>query len=385
MDIKIFFDSIDQSAFEHIVDPNCWYFNIKTYYEQFPDWKTADIAIIGSVESRGNKLNEGAEKAALAIRHQLYKLKKGTGAYRIVDLGNIRGGAKLEDSYLRIKEVCEILIDEGVLPIIIGGTHDLDYGLYMSFEKFNKLISVLNIDSVLDMAGDDSEGMCRHHTHKILVHEPNYLFNFTNLGYQSYLNDSGMLDVLEKLYFENYRLGQIRENIQEIEPVVRQAELLTFDLSAIRIQDVPGSPFSKSFGLTGEDACQLCWYAGLNERLHAVGIFEYNPLLDNKDQTAFVIATMIWYLVEGYYHRQYESDFKSDSYIKYVVTIPGQPNDLNFYKSKRSEKWWMEVPFPQGKEQYVTASIVPCSYNDYVTATTGELPNRWITMHAKLI
>ncbi len=385
MDIKIFFDSLDQSDFEHIVDPNSWYCNIKTYFDQFPDWKSADIALIGSIETRGNKHNDGADKAALAIRKQLYKLKKGTGFYRIVDLGNIRGGAKLEDSYLRIKEVCEILIDEGIMPIIIGGTHDLDYGLYMAFEKFNKLISVLNVDAVLDLAGDENEGMYKHHTHKILVHEPNFLFNFTNLAYQSYLNDWEMLDVLEKLYFENYRLGQIRENMQEIEPVVRQAEMLSFDLGAIKMQDAPGTPFSRPFGLSGEDACQLCWYAGLNERLHAVGLFEYNPLLDNNNQTASVVATMIWYLAEGFYNRQYESDFKGDNYIKYVVSIAGQPNDLNFYKSRKSEKWWMEVPFPQGKDQFTTVSIVPCSYNDYVTATTGELPTRWITMHAKLI
>jgi formiminoglutamase len=65
--------------------------------------------------------------------------------------------------------------------------------------------------------------------------------------------------------------------------------------------------------------------------------------------------------------------------------MPSEPSSISFYKSKMSEKWWMEVPYPQGKEKYARNSIVPCSYTDYQLATKGEVPERFISTLAKLM
>ncbi len=99
------------------------------------------------------------------------------------------------------------------------------------------------------------------------------------------------------------------------------------------------------FGLTGEEACQISWYAGLNEKLSSIGFYEYNPSFDDAQRkTAAVIATMIWYFVEGYYHRKNEQNFRSNDFLKYTVSMPVEPEVITFYKSKFSEKWWVEVP-----------------------------------------
>ena len=65
--------------------------------------------------------------------------------------------------------------------------------------------------------------------------------------------------------------------------------------------------------------------------------------------------------------------------------MPAEPENLVFYKSTLSEKWWMEVPYPQGKFLYERNLIVPCSYSDYQLASKGEVPDKWITTQAKLI
>ena len=238
-----------------------------------------------------------------------------------------------------------------------------------------KLISILNVDAFLDLEETNRLGAARQHIHKMLLYEPNYLFNYNQLGHQSYLIDPVAINLLEKLYFDVYRLGLLRENIHEMEPVIRNADMMTFDITAIKASDAPGNANAQPFGLSGEEACQVCWYAGMNEKLSSAGFYEYNPEYDDDHQsTARVVATMVWYFIEGFYHRKKEQDFKSNDYLKYVVTLDHDPNTIVFYKSKLSEKWWMEVNYPQGKEKYARNCIVPCSYTDYELANRGELP-----------
>jgi formiminoglutamase len=386
MDLKIFFSAIDDTIVQSIEDIHSFYHAIRVNTHQMPDYKEADIAIIGLEEERGTLTNQGAASAADEIRSKLFRLKSSGYDYRVVDLGNLRSGVTLEETTLRIKEVCSILLQNNVLPLLIGGTQDLDYGQFMGYEDLDKLVSILNVDAFLDLEESDHLGASRQHIHKMLLHEPNYLFNYNQLGHQSYLIDPVSIGLLEKLYFDVYRLGLLKENIHEMEPVIRNADMMTFDITAIKASDAPGNANAQPFGLSGEEACQVCWYAGLNEKLSSVGFYEYNPDYDDDHQsTARVVATMIWYFVEGYYNRKNEQDFKSNDYLRYVVSIEHDPHTIVFYKSKLSEKWWMEVNYPQGKEKYARNCIVPCSYADYEAANRGEVPERWISTHAKLI
>jgi formiminoglutamase len=386
MDLTIFFSPIDESIYQDITSPTSLFKNIRFYGDKMPEYRDAHIALIGVREERGNMINTGTANAPDEIRKKLYRLKKGTGAYRIVDLGNLNKGHDLDETYVRISEVCRMLLENNVLPVILGGSHDLDYGQYTAYETLEKLVSFLNVDAFVDLEDKNDENPSRQHIHKILLHEPNYLFSYTHLAYQSYLIDPFSVSILEKLYFEAFRIGQLRMNLQEIEPAIRNADALSFDITAIRSADAPGNANTQPFGLTGEEACQICWYAGLNEKLSSIGFYEYNPALDDAPKkTASVIATMIWYFIEGYYCRKNESNFKSNDFMKYSVSMPVEPEVITFYKSKFSEKWWMEVPYPNGKERYSRNSIVPCSYNDYQTAVKGEVPERYISTLAKLI
>lgn len=386
MDLTLFFSPVDESIHSHIISPSSFYKNIRIFGDKMPAYKDAHIAIFGVKEERGAGENMGTAKGPDEIRKKLYNLKKGNGSYHIVDLGNLNRGHDLEETYTRISEVCRMLLENNVLPVILGGSHDLDYGQYASYETMEKLISLLNVDAFLDLDEQKDAAAHRQHIHKILLHEPNFLFSYTHLAYQSYLIDPLAVGVLEKLYFEAFRIGQMRTNLQEMEPVIRTADMLSFDITAIKSADAPGNANAQPFGLSGEEACQVCWYAGQNEKLSSVGFYEYNPDLDDvHKKTASIVATMVWYFVEGYYHRKKEQNFKSNDFLKYVVAMPVEPETITFYKSRLSERWWLEVPYPGGLERYARNSIVPCSYNDYQTATKGEVPDRYISMVAKLI
>jgi formiminoglutamase len=386
MDLTILFSPVDEQLYSDITSTSSFFRNISVFGEKMPDYRSAHIAIFGVKEERGTVQNSGTAAGPDEIRRKLYRLKKGSGAYRIVDLGNLNTGHDLDETYVRISEVCRMLLESNVLPVIIGGSHDLDYGQYSAYESMEKLVSLLNVDAYLDLEDKKDYGPSQQHVHKILLHEPNYLFSYTHLAYQSYLIDPLSVSILEKLYFEAFRIGQMRTNMQEMEPTIRNADMLSFDVTAIRSSDAPGNACAQPFGLTGEEACQICWYAGINEKLSSIGFYEYNPSFDdNHKKTASVIATMIWYFIEGYYHRKNDQNFRGNDFLKYSVSMPVDPEVITFYKSKMSEKWWMEVPYPNGRERYSRNSIVPCSYNDYQTALKGEMPERYISTMAKLI
>lgn len=382
MNFAIFFDPVSEVVFPESLSANIWKSNIRIFYESFPDLEDREIAIFGVKEQRGTISNQGVAESPDAVRRSLYRLKKGTGSYKIADLGNLRLGETYQDTIMRLKEVCHGLMELNIIPVIIGGSQDLDLGQFLAYESTEKAINVLNIDSCLDM--ESGSVPSKSHIESMLTREENYLFHYSHLGYQSFFVDPEKLAALEKLYFELYRLGQIKEELQETEPIIRTADMITFDLSSVKMSDAPGNANAGPFGFTAEEACQLFWYAGINSRMSSIGIYEFNPLLDERNRTASVLATMIWYFVEGFYHRNLEIDVSDTRFVKYNVALKEHPHNIVFYKDTLTDKWWMEIPYAGNDNKYLRNTLLPCSYKDYQEAGNGEIPNRWVLAQAKL-
>ena len=372
MNLSLLFDPISDHLVQGPHLPNSFFTHINYHGESFPDLKGIQIALIGLTETRGMSGSESMEQAASIVREKLYLLKKGQSHYKIADLGNLRPGVDLQETNIRIRTLGEYLMKKQILPIYIGGSHDLDYGQYLSYEGMKKLVTLLTVDPKIDM--EDEGEPNEVHSQDIILHQPNFLFNYCHLAYQSFLTDRDLVNAMEKSYFDHVRLGQLRDNFKEVEPLIRNADLLSFDVCAIQSADAPGAADAQPFGLTAEEACQICWFAGMNEKLSSFGIYGYQPSYDDpRKKTAAVIATMIWYFIEGFYHRKDSLSFKSNDYIKYTVSLDSKPSILCFYKSKLSGKWWMEIPKTE-QEKYDRDTIIPCSYQDYLTAQKGEIP-----------
>jgi arginase family enzyme len=383
MTIQSYFDPVPEYLWHKKFSESSFFKQIHFFGEDFPDLKGVQIALVGLKENRGASKIESANRGSNEIREKLYELKKGLGSYRIADLGDLISGETREETYDRMKEVGGQLMKNQILPIYFGGSHDLDFGQYLSYQKMKKLVSLLTVDAKFDM--EENGPATEQHTQDIILHQPNFLFSYSHLGYQSFLVDPTLINVLEKLYFEHVRLGELRAEFKEVEPLIRNADLLSFDLNAIQSADAPGSMDPQPFGLTAEEACQICWFAGTNEKLSSFGVYGYEPYYDDAvNKTAKVISVMIWYFIEGFYSRKDSLSFKSSDYIKYTVSLDTKPSTLVFYKSKRSGKWWLEVP-SQDKERFDRMSTVPCSYADYQIAQKGEIPERWINAQIKML
>lgn len=346
-----------------------------------------NIAILGVPDDRGSTDNPGCAHAPDEIRKQFYRLylPNVEAQFKVIDLGNIKQGESLKDTYFGLATVMLHLITNKVIPVIIGGGHDLTYGQYLGYQELYSLINMVVIDERIDMHEDPDRKMTADSfIMQILMHNPNYLFNYSHLGYQTYLNDPKAIETLDSLSFDCQRLGLVRADLEEVEPVLRDADMLSIDISAIRQADAPGHAHASPNGFSGEELCQITRYAGLSDKLSSIGIYEMNPVHDNAHQTAQLAAQMIWYFIEGYYSRRGDYPVNIEDHLKFIVHLDDMDHELIFWKSKKTERWWMELPFGD-KEKYARHQLVPCSYKDYEMATNQELPDKWMKVYTKLI
>ncbi len=346
-----------------------------------------DIVFFDIEEERGSKRNVGCSKGANLVRSYFYQLNQGLNPLKMSDLGTIRQGDSVTDTYFSVTDVISQLLRKNVIPVFLGGSQDLVYANYMAYTKEEQTVNLVSIDSKFALGKADEPIHDLNYFSKIIIQQPNLLFNFSNLGYQTYLIEPAELHLLEDLFFDSHRLGELKADIKVAEPIIRNADFVNFSMSAVAQPYAPANKVTSANGLSGEQACQLSRYAGMSDKLSSFGIYDFNPLIFDHGQTANLIAQMIWYFIDGYYGRK--GDFPACNkreYVKYTVNIEKGERELVFYKSPKSDRWWMNVPYHASfMRKYERHLMLPCDYNDYVTATKDEIPERWFQTFQKLI
>ena len=337
----------------------------------FPVLDNVAIAIITVNEFRGSE-KDNDDYSFDYFRKQFYSLFPGNWNASIVDLGTIEAGASVEDTYFVVKSLVAELVKKRIIPVIIGGSQDLTYPMYRAYDNLDQMVNLVSVDNQFDFSKEnklDSES----YLSKIIVEEPNNLFNFSNLGFQTYFNSQEEIDLIEKLYFEAYRLGEVSNNIAVAEPVFRDADLVSVDMHSVQ------SSYSGNFdvfnpnGFTGKEICALTRYAGISDKVTSFGIFNFNP----NGNEVVLMAQMLWYFIEGFCFRSNEYPFGTkDNYIKYIVPI--EDEELIFYKSNKTERWWIEIPFLTNVNNKLKRNtLLPCTHEDYLAACEQEIPERW--------
>ena len=340
--------------------------------EDFPDLDKIKIAIIGVLENRGD-LNQTGEVDLSHIRKELYGLFPGNWDASIADLGNILAGNSISDTYFALKKVVSSLIKKKIIPIVIGGSQDLTYALYRGYDDLEQMVNLVSIDNKFDFGKEDASVSATSYLTKIIIDEPNNLFNFSNVGFQTYYNSQEEIDLIDKLFFDAYRLGEISNNIAISEPVFRDADLVSIDLTSVKSSDSGNNnPFTPN-GFNGKEICALSRYAGISDKVSLLGIFNHN----NSRNESVLVAQIIWYFIEGYHYRSNEYPFGSrENYIKYIVPLDDE--ELVFYKSNKTDRWWIEIPFISSTNNKLKKNtLLPCSHEEYLGACNQEIPERW--------
>ena len=339
--------------------------------EEFPDLSKIKIAIIGVLENRGDK-NQTEKVDLLHIRKELYSLFPGNWDASIADLGNILAGNSIDDTYFALRKVIATLIKKKIIPIVIGGSQDLTYALYRAYDDLEQMVNLVLIDNKFDFGKESDPISASSYLTKIIIEEPNNLFNFSNVGYQTYYNSQEEIDLIDKLFFEAYRLGEVSNNISISEPVFRDADLVSIDLTSVKSSDSGNFTSFEPNGFNGKEICALSRYSGISDKVSLFGVFNQN----SSRQESVLIAQIIWYFIEGYHYRSNEYPFGSkENYIKYIIPLE---EELIFYKSNKTDRWWIEIPFiSSGNNKLKKSTLLPCSHEEYLGACNHEIPERW--------
>jgi formiminoglutamase len=340
--------------------------HITVYENELPDITNADIILLGVNENRGAGIFQASESAADAIRKELYQLHFWHKDVSIADMGNIKTGATINDSYAAVKTVLAELFRLNKTVIILGGSHDITLAQYFAYKEINKITEATCIDASINLRGESPE-RSENFLMEMLTSEPNLIKHYNHIGFQSYFVHPRMLETMDKLRFDCYRLGVAKENMEEMEPVIRNTNLLSFDISAIKNSDAPAGAQSPN-GFTGEEACILTRYAGMSSNISSFGIYGYLPHQDIHNLTAKQIAQMLWYFIDGKSRSKQEAAIEERArFNEYHCTLTEV--DTIFLQSKKTGRWWLQLP---------NKKFIACSYKDYVNASQNEIPERWL-------
>jgi formiminoglutamase len=340
--------------------------HIQIFETGMPDLSGSDIIIIGCPEYRGNQAGKKVVSGPDAVRRELYSMYYWHTGVSIADIGNVKSGASLTDSYAALKTVISECVEAGKTVIILGGSHDLTLAQYGAYADKKQIIEAVCIDALIDI-DIESRRRSDNFLMEMLTGEPNYIKHYNHIAFQSYYVHPNMLQTMDKLRFDCFRVGHVKEAPDEMEPVIRNAQLVSFDISAIANSYAPASRVSPN-GLTGEEACVLMRYAGMSHSVNTIGIYGYDSSLDRDGLTAKQISQMIWYVIDGYTRGQREAALEEkDSFNEYHLAFAEV--DTVFLQSKKTGRWWMQLP---------DKKFIACSHKDYVLASSNEIPERWL-------
>jgi len=382
-----FLTPVEEAVLAHLaLQPSlCMGNTIRVYSEEegFPDLENVQIAIFGVQEDRNSKGNFGCGKNLHFIRTKLYQLFPGNWQTEIADLGNVLKGNSVTDTYYAVSEIISYLLKKNIIPIIIGGGQDITYINYRAYDSLEQTVNVTAVDSRFDLGDLDSELTSQSYLSKIIMQEPSNLFNYSNVGYQTYFNSQEEIQLLDNLFFDTYRLGKAKE-LENIEPAFRNADIVSIDIGAVRQSEAPANNNASPNGFYGEEICAISRYAGISDKVSSFGIYEYNSQYDNNHQTANLIAQMIWYFIEGVNSRVKDYPFSGkENYQKFTVILEDD-DSLVFYKSNKTGRWWIEINILSDNKNKRHA-LVPCTYKDYQEATRQIIPERWYNAMRKML
>ncbi|MFT5858428.1 MAG: formiminoglutamase [Flavobacteriaceae bacterium] len=373
-DLSIYFTPVDQ---EHTRADGTLGDSMQVHdVNGFPEISAKGVAIIYVPEYRNAKITH--TKRNEAFRASFYAFNLGdnwTGA--IYDLGNLLPGETFEDTSFALAQVIAELVIKDIIPIVLGGSQDLTLSCYKGFEKLERLINICAVDHSLDIGEPNDTVTDDGYVSHLLMQRPCYLFNFSNIGLQRPLVSKREIDLFDKLYFDTCRLGEFNNDFKIAEPHLRNSDLISIDYNSIKCSETDPSCYNNPNGFYAEQMCQIAKYSGISDKVSCLGVFNLHP--GQGEVASALLAQIIWYFIDGVANRYGDFPIGSLSgYTKFHVHMDDFSDDLAFYKSDKSSRWWLEVKYPSsGNGKYERHQLVPCTKEDYEGAMENVIPNLW--------
>ncbi|KAG2387053.1 hypothetical protein C9374_002088 [Naegleria lovaniensis] len=286
-----------------------------------------DIAIIGFPFDEGVKRNGGrvgAKKGPESFRKMIRRagtiinVEKSTDCsqLKIVDLGDVHldDESNLEKAHELLEEFVHMALHQlqvGAV-FVLGGGNDQSYpnakALLRHVGQFHS-VGVVNLDAHLDVR-DLKNG--KHHSgspFRRLLETPGFkgqhFVEYAAQGSQcSQVHANYVLDKGGKIYWLSKDLegsGAMNVFRQVIEKDFENTEsiFVSFDLDSVSMAYVTGVSCPSPLGLSAQQALDICFYAGTQQKVKLFDLSEYNPTIEEYN-TGKMVAAMFVHFCMGY-------------------------------------------------------------------------------------
>lgn len=286
---------------------------------------TDDIAvgIVGVPTDEGVKRNggrTGAKDGPDAIRTEFYKRtpfvtgkEKSPSSVTVFDFGDVKCGKTLEETHDRLIEVVRTLADAGIIPIVLGGGHDIAYPNFLGFSSGKKNVGVINIDTHLDYRKPIPKRNSGTSFRQMLDHQGSALnaMNLVEVGIQSFANAADHYSELIERGATVFSLRDVRKDgitktlelAYELATSSTDSLYISFDLDVVHSADAPGVSAPLPTGFTAEEFLTAALFAGKRRKTKIIDIVELNPKYDHDGRTAKLAALAMMYFLTGIANR----------------------------------------------------------------------------------
>lgn len=265
------------------------------------------VAILGLADDLGIRLNRGRPGAAegpAAFRAALARY--GTAKPddfrwpRVFDAGDVTpapgdGPDALAETHDRVTEATLALLDLGLLPIGIGGGHDLTFPLVRAVAQRSPHLRGVYFDPHLDVRAEPGSGMPFR-----AILEQTTVRSVEIYGFSPLVNSN------EHFTWFSHNRGRIGGDLQEVlddhhpdEPERDHDLFVSLDLDVIDMAHAPGVSAMNPCGWTSREAEAAVFATGACDRVRCFDIMELSPPHDQGGRTARLAAHLFLTFLRG--------------------------------------------------------------------------------------
>lgn len=281
------------------------------------DPKGNKVGILGYSGDEGVFRNQGRKGAADgpdAIRKMMAPMAFHlTNKIQLFDLGNIVTlDHKMEESHDLITETVSQLLSNRILPLVLGGGHDLAYahgrGIFKQVKSKGEKLGIINLDAHFDLRPlVDGKGHSGSPFYQ-LAHEFPADFNYLCLGIQSAANPTSLFETAIQLKctwmdMEDFTLSNWENIVKVLDHFCSNVNkiYLSIDMDGFSSAYAPGVSAPSPMGFSPELAFKILEWIAKSGKLISMDVVELNPEFDMDNTTARLAARCVEFVLKKSY------------------------------------------------------------------------------------
>lgn len=319
------------TIFEPQKDPNDP--AVRNVIMPYPSGRNVDIGILGVPFDKGVLLGGGRAGAAggpLAVREALRKYGKTFNIdhkidiidLNVADIGDVEVNENIEVTHERITRTVGGLLAKEILPVVIGGGHDISIGTVRALsEHYSGEIGGLNIDAHFDVREIVDNKITSGTPFRKLIEEDHLRGdNFVEIGAHDNLNSRIYYDYLVSKKVRIYTLSDVSaagtsvifKKALEIASAGNRAVFVSIDMDSVAGCYAPGTSAPDSNGFDPGQIREMAFLAGASGVVKLLDIVEINPEFDIDNRTSRLGASIIISFLNGLRKRKSDQNVKTD-------------------------------------------------------------------------